>query len=86
MIIVTVNDRGYTNKFRKKDGWQIGNDSYNKQFLKQPTKERCESMEIDRLKRKVTELRNKLSTPNDRATLEAMITALSPFIKDGGGA
>jgi len=70
----------YDRKFRKRDGAEIG--LIDRNYLRMPTPERREEREIALLQDRVNRLRGKLSTPNDRQTLEAMVAALTPFVKD----
>jgi hypothetical protein len=66
IMVSTINDRS---------------DSWATQYLIKPSPEIKEKIEIRALKNKVNALRGKLGTPNDRPTLEAMIVALTPFVK-----
>lgn len=72
-------------RFRRRDGYQITDDKWHAQCLIKDTPELRERYAVDLLKQRVNRLRNKLSTPNDRKTLEKMVAALSPFVKEEKG-
>lgn len=68
-------------RFRKKDGWLIGRDPWAATMIKPLTPKRVEAVTLVRLRREAIRLRDNLTIPLDKDTLEKLIIALKPFVK-----
>lgn len=71
----------YESRFWRETGCSVGGGPWHSRHLVEPNEKTKEWVEVARLKEVVREMRGKLSTPNDRATLEAMVAALTPFVQ-----
>lgn len=69
-------------KFWKDGGRIVGAGSHYWSILRLLTPERIEKVELVNLKEKAIYLRSKLAIPQDKKTLEKLIIALKPFVKD----
>lgn len=69
-------------RFRKKSGWLIGGDAWSATMIRVLTPKRIEAVTLVKLRRKARVLRDNLAIPLDKETLEKLITALKPFVKD----
>ena len=67
-------------RFRRKDGWLIGRDPWAATMIRSLTPERVEAVALVRLRREAIRLRDNLTIPLDKETLEKLIIALKPFI------
>ena len=68
-------------RFRKKDGRLVGGSAWTMTTISPLTPERIEAVTLIRLRREAITLRDNLTIPLDKETLEKLITALKPFVE-----
>jgi hypothetical protein len=69
-------------RFRKEDGWLVGGDTWATTAIRILTPARIEAFTLLKLRREAIRLRDNLTIPLDKETLEKLIKALKPFVKD----
>ena len=68
-------------RFRKADGFNVGHDTWNTSLIKPVTDQVRLTNELATLREKAAILRNNLTMPDDKESLEKLIAALEPFVK-----
>lgn len=71
----------YDKRFKRDTGKLVGGSAWYSEYVTKPTDELWEKIAVMGLMSKVNAIRGQLKTPTDRATLEALISALAPFVK-----
>jgi hypothetical protein len=69
-------------RFRKKNGWLVGDNTWAITKIKMLTPKRVETVALLKLKREATLLRDNLIIPKDKENLEKLIVVLKPFVKN----
>lgn len=81
-IVLCREGSNYTYRFRKDNGWQVGERGYNRNFLVEPTPNLLEDIREANLRSRVRRMLETITVPKDLAGLEALNAALVPFFKD----
>ena len=68
--------------FRRDNGHNVGGNVWHVQHIAQDEPRRWEAYKLSIAKDKCTKLRGKIGTPDTLAECEAMILALTPFVKE----
>jgi len=79
-IVIKINDR-YEIRFRIKDGFEVGGDSWHHSILRELTPRLIDKIRMENKVRKMNELKNGLITPDNESELDALIEVLNKYQK-----
>ena len=78
-MIVVASPQGFNTRYRKEDGFSVGEDSYTGGIIRELTQERIDEVKLCGLKNKAVMLRGKLAIPQTEAELKWFIKVLKSF-------
>lgn len=80
-VFILVNER-YEQAYHKKNGRSVGSDAWHFSNIVESTEERRERWSVYKLRLTATDMIKRIEIPKDRVTIECLIGALKPFVKE----
>jgi predicted RNA-binding protein with PUA-like domain len=78
---IVIDHGSYSSRFKRDTGRVVGGSAWHTKKIVKPAPNIREKIELDILTSKARSLVVNLKLPTDRATLEALISTLAPFVK-----
>lgn len=79
-IVIFLNGHHFEDKFWKRNGNEVGGDIYGCRYLIMPSDDVRENVDLEKLKNKANELREKIISPRTKAELQEFIVIMQKYL------